>query len=159
MVIDSSLIDANRFEILQSLRKDMLSETQEFRGAMWKITIATHALIVGIVGWLFTKEVKFDTTRKLILSLGVFTFVVTCLMVITSLKKHFTDHAIVMNKINYILGFYESGKFIANETLFPNKCSWVQFGEKGVQEPIFKSAFISILIVFVFAMCAIWIGA
>jgi len=159
MAPQGSIVDTNRFEILKSLRENMLSEMQEFRGAMWKSTLATHAVIVAVVSWLFTKGVSFDARQKLLLTLGITTFVVSCILVVSALKRHFTDHAIVVNKINRLFGVYDRGVFIPDDTLFLAKFSWAQFGQKGMQEPIFRSAYISLAIVYVFALCAVWVGA
>jgi hypothetical protein len=156
---DAKVVDANRFEILKSLRDGMLSEMQEFRGAMWKSTLATHAVIIAFVSWLFTKGVTFDTTKKILLTLGITTFLATCILIVSALKRNFTDHAIVVNKINHLFGVYESGTFIPDDTLFLSKLLWTRFGEKGVHEPIFRSAYISLGSVYVFALCAVWIGA
>jgi hypothetical protein len=156
---DATLLESNRFDILKALREGMLSEMQEFRGAMWKATLAAHAVVVAVVSWLFTKGVVIGTTQKVLLSVGVTAFLGTCLLMLRALKRHFTDHAIILNRINGLFGVYDRGAFIAGDTLFLRKVAWVRFGEKGLEEPIFTSAYLSLGIVYVFALCAVWAGA
>ena len=98
------IAENNQFEILRSLREGMLAEMQEFRAAMWKSMIATQAFVIAIVGWLFTKGISFETTQKVFLCVGISIFFATCLLVVSALKRHFTDHAIVINRINHLFG-------------------------------------------------------
>ena len=152
----NSFIDENRFNILNAIRNTMLSEMQEFRAAMWKVSLATNIVILAFVGWMFTKNLPLTLVHRIVLTLGITTILSTTMFIITSLKKHFADHAIVVNKINKLFGAYETGVFFPDDALFLNKFSWARFGEPGVNEPIFRAAYISANLVYIFSLCAIW---
>ncbi|MBK1650111.1 hypothetical protein CKO36_16285 [Rhabdochromatium marinum] len=102
----------------------MLSEMQEFRAAMWKVTITTNAVVIALVSWLFTKDFDFTLIHKVLLSLGITAFFATCLFILSALKQHFTDHAVVANRINKLFGVYEEGRYIEGSALI-DRMPWL----------------------------------
>lgn len=143
----------DKLQIIISLYEAMVSYSQELRATVERLTIWGCGLILLAVGWLVTTPVSITTTAKVVIAIGVASFIIVIYLVIRSLQNRYGGFAIVIRNINEVQMVYETGTYLENKNLFPDH--WKAFGSKEWKEPIFDISYISLAVVGLFSLAVV----
>jgi hypothetical protein len=144
-----------KLSIILSIYSSMVSYSQELRGAVERLTIWGCGLILLLDGWLVTSQNPVSTRDRIVISIGIVGFILIVVMIIRSLQQRFNGFAQVIRRVNQVQMVYEHGVFLENDILFPEH--WKNFGSPKWKEPIFRIAYVSLTVVGIFGVIAVWL--
>ncbi len=88
------------------------------------------------------------------ISLAIFGFTCVVIFTIRALQQRFNGFAYIIRRLNQVQMVYEKGAYLENDTLFPEY--WKNFGTSQWKEPIFRVAYVSLVLVGAFGILAVW---
>ncbi len=143
-----------KLNIITSLYSAMVSYTQEIRGVVERTTVVGCGLILLLDGWLVTSQLHVNLRGKLVISLAIFGFTCVVIFTIRALQQRFNGFAYIIRRLNQVQMVYEKGAYLENDILFPEY--WKNFGTSRWKEPIFRVAYVSLVLVGAFGILAVW---
>ncbi len=118
----------NDFEILKLLFEEHHRQLAAKRQKIHSIAERTLALLMGIAGWLVVSDKPLSEDFSWIITFAVLIITGAACFTIYNNNRAYFEVAIVIRRINELLGLFEPNKFLPNEPLYPD--SWKKFGER-----------------------------
>lgn len=133
-------------EILKMLLDRHTEETVNRRKKIRSTTEKYITLVFVIFAWLCLQKDILSISTKILFSIMVLLIMIVAMRMIYHDNKVHLEHAKVVKKISKKLGFFEKGRFIDSESLYPK--SWMNFGDENKSKGVFSYYIFIILLTF-----------
>lgn len=130
------------------------SEMQHFRSAGAKIALGSSGFVLIMLGWVVSSNMPLSYVQRSVFTVALAVFVAFSVYMTRIMERHFLDLARVVHQIDCVLGMYERGKYVSDESLFPDH--WKAFGSSAWKEPVFRAALVGMLLLGVFGVAVVW---
>lgn len=125
----SNNMDKDTFEKIKMVYSEHCRQITVLRQKIHTLTEKTVGILLLLAGWGIISKTQFTPSIKIILVLIVCILCISsCVMIFTN-NRSYLANARVIKKINIMLNFFENGKYLINDSLYPQK--WKNFGDYG----------------------------
>jgi hypothetical protein len=147
--------DNHKAAALNTIYPVMASIAQELRQMVERLTITGCGLIIFVVGWFLSRVPSPTVKIKVIITLGILLIVIVATAIIRSVQERYQGVAQIIRNINDCQSVHVVGAFLSNRALFPE--TFKRFGTTHWKEPIFLIAYVSWIVVMLFAVGVVWV--
>lgn len=146
--------DDKKVDILLALLKERYDASHKMRDRSLKFTLWISGFAIAII-WIVLNDVYLGHTQKLLLTFLVIIIEILTLIFLTSISSGFDNNRNVMISFERALGCYELGKYIKENSIYPN--DYKDTKKKGSSH--FISLYVWIIAIGILVILVIWSGA
>jgi hypothetical protein len=148
----------DELRVLEMLHKHTVGEVVEMRSTAVRVLFWSVTVTMLVVGWIVSAhnaDKPMSCHQKWLFTVAIAIFASFTTALLCQLRSYFDDVAGVINRIDWLLGAHEPGRYCATDTLYPK--AWQKFGSREYREPIFTLGFWGLFLIAAFATAAVWI--